>query len=436
MLGFALLLLLTYLTLTAALREQIKVKVAEDLQALATEAANDGTHAAVQDIEERLKITGGQGAFYFLSDKNGTKLAGNLQQVKMVEGWQEGAFKGLAVPSAKLNDDEDHQLWGEGRFLPGGSFLFVGQDAFRVLSAQEAIIDTFLWSAGIALVLATLVGTLISQGFLRRIDAINRTSESIMEGKLKARIPVRGTSDEIDQLSVNLNRLFDSNQNLLESLKQVTINIAHDLRTPLSRLRQGLEEARASEADTQKYGTAIDAAISDSNEILGTFAALLRIAQIESGSRKSGFRQIDLSALVQRIADAYAPVAEDQGKILGAKIEPGMTFHGDAELLLQATSNLVENAIKHTPAEARIDISLHRSNSDVTLVVADTGPGIPIDMRTKVLERFFRLERSRTTPGNGLGLALVVAVADLHGISLTLEDNHPGLRVTLRFPNG
>lgn len=436
MLGFALLLILTYLTLTAALREQIKVKVAEDLQALATEAANDGSHSAVQDIEERLRISGGQGAYYYLADKNRLKLAGNLQNVAIREGWQESAFQDMVVPSVKLNEDEDHQLWGQGQFLQDGSFLFVGQDAFRVLSAQEAIVDTFLWSAGIALALATFVGTLISQGFLRRIDAINRTSESIMLGKLISRIPVRGTSDEIDRLSINLNRLFDSNQNLLESLKQVTTNIAHDLRTPLSRLRQGLEEARSGKNDPLNYGAAIDTAISDSNEILGTFAALLRIAQIESGSRKSAFREVDLSAMAERLSVAYAPVAEDQSKVFSARIEPGLSIHGDGELLLQAVANLVENAIKHTPAEAKIELCLKRSNSGISLIVSDTGLGIPSDLRSKVLERFFRLERSRTTPGSGLGLALVAAVADLHDIDLLLADNQPGLRVELQFPEG
>lgn len=434
MLSFGLLLLLTYLTLTAALREQIKVKVVEDLHALAAEASNDGLRSAVQDIEERLKLSAGQGAFYLLTDKDGNRLAGNLQQITRLEGWQETSFRGVAFPVARLGEDEDHRLWGQGQFLQDGSFLFVGQDAFRVLSAQEAIVDSFLWSAGIALLLAAFVGTLISQGFLRRIDAINRTSQAIMQGTLKARIPVRGTSDEIDQLSVNLNRLFDSNQNLLESLKQVTTNIAHDLRAPLTRLRQGLEEARAGHADAQRYGEAIDNAITDSDELLSTFAALLRIAQIESGSRRSGFREIDLSAIVERLVAAYAPVAEDQGKTLNARVEPGLLLQGDGELLLQAAANLVENALKHTPADARIDVMLKRSNSDIVLTVADTGPGIPADMRSKVLDRFFRLERSRTTPGSGLGLALVAAVADLHGIDLRLEDNNPGLLVRLRFP--
>ena len=434
MLGFAFLLLLTYFTLTTALREQIKAKVAEDLQALATEAANDGSNSAVQDIEERLKISGGQGALYYLADKNGDKLAGNIQRVNAIEGWQESALQGSTIPSAKLNEDEDHQLWGQGKFFPDGSFLFVGQDAFRVLAAQEAVIDAFLWSAGIALVLATGVGTLISQGFLRRIDAINRTSESIMEGKLRARIPVRGTSDEIDKLSRNLNRLFDSNQKLLESLKAVTTNIAHDLRTPLSRMRQGLEEARASEANAESFFAVIDTAIGDLNEILETFAALLRISQIESGSRKSGFKNIDLSSLVDRLAVVYLPVAEDQSKALSVKVEPGLVLEGDAELLLQAIANLVENAIKHTPPDARIEVILQRAGGDIILSVADTGLGIPADMRSKVFERFFRLEQSRTTPGNGLGLALVAAVVELHKATVTLADNDPGLRVEIRFP--
>lgn len=434
MLSFGLLLLLTYLTLTAALRDQIKVKVQEDLETLITESNEDGVNSMVNDVQEHTAAAKNLGAYFYLEDSNGNRLAGNLVKIPRVVGWQENPLLDLVTDNADIAADGDHQLWGQGMLLDDGSFLFVGQDAVRVLSAQEAIVNTFLWSAGIALLLAAAVGTLVSQGFLRRIDAINRTSQSIMSGTLKARIPVSGTSDEIDQLSFNLNKLFDRNQTLLESLKQVTTNIAHDLRSPLSRLRQGLETARTGHSNAKRYGVAIDNAIEESDQLLSTFAALLRIAQIESGSRKAAFRQLDLSAVVDRLVGAYQAVAEDQGKSLTSAVEKHVAFHGDSELIIQALANLLENALQHTPSGSLIDISLAQTTSGAELAVADTGPGIPIEDRNHVFERFYRLERSRTTPGNGLGLTLVAAVAELHGIALELQDNNPGLKVQLHFP--
>jgi signal transduction histidine kinase len=434
MLSFALLLLLNYLILTAALRDQIKVKVEEDLQSLSAEWREDGLPSIVKDVEERSNVTPALGAFYYLEDRNGKKLAGNLSNIKRITNWQEVSFQDYFPDSTIFDTDEDHQLWGQGMILPDKSFLFVGQDAIRVISAQEAVIDTFLWSGSVALLLAALVGAAISQGFLRRIDAINRTSQTIMDGTLKARIPVIGTSDEIDQLSVNLNRLFDQNQNLLESLKLVTTNIAHDLRTPLSRLRQGLEAALTGRPDVKRYGQTINNAIVESDQLLATFAALLRISQIESGSRKAAFRQFNLSETVSRITTAYQPVAEDQGKSLNATIADGVLINGDSELILQALANLLENALRHTPAGSRIDVRLSDTPTSSEIVFADDGPGIPAELRKRVFERFYRLQNSRTTPGNGLGLTLVAAVAELHQGHVELSDNHPGLRVLLKFP--
>ena len=431
---FATLLAVTYFTATAALREQISARVTEETQALLVEYNNDGRGSVVQDIEERLKLSGNAGSYYVVYDENGNKLAGNLQQLPRLASWVERDFQQVLPPQATATIDQDHQLWGQGTALVDGGFLFVGQDAFRVLAAQEAVIDAFAWAAAIAFLLAAAGGIFLSGRFLRRIDAINRTSQAIMEGNLKERIPVRGTSDEIDKLSLNLNQLFDGNQLLLESLRQVTTDIAHDLRSPLSRLRQGLEEARMWEGDAQSYVKAIDGAIVESDQLLSTFSALLRIAQIESGTRKLGFKDIDLSALLQRAFNAYSAVAEDSGKDLVANITPAISYHGDADLLLQMFVNMLENAIRHTPAGTRINLTLELRHGAPFAVVSDSGPGIPVVLRDKVFQRFFRLETSRTTHGNGLGLAMVAAVSGLHGIAVALKDNHPGLRVELNFP--
>jgi signal transduction histidine kinase len=431
---FAILLALTYWTATAALRGQIQSQISEESQALLADAASDGTASIIQDIAERLKLDGSSAGYYILYDSGGSKIAGNLDQVPVKAGWQQLEFRDAMAAQPVSLADEDHELWGLGSALPGGGFLFVGQDAFRVLTAQEAVIESFAWSASIAFLLAALAGVVLSQGFLRRIDAINRTSQSIIGGKLKERIPVRGTSDEIDKLSMNLNRLFDSNQSLLESLRQVSSDIAHDLRTPLSRLRQGLEEARMRASDVKSYEQAVDGAIVESDHLLATFAALLRIAQIESGSRKAGFKDMDLSLVFDRVADAYRAVAEDADKSISVAITPGVKHHGDAELLLQMTANLLENAIRHTPPGTQITVSLESRATGARAVVADSGPGIPAELRDKVFQRFYRLDASRGSAGNGLGLALVSAIAGLHGIAISLEDSGPGLRVVLDFP--
>jgi signal transduction histidine kinase len=255
-----------------------------------------------------------------------------------------------------------------------------------------------------------------------------------MDGRLKERIPIKGTSDEMDRLSANLNKLFDSNQKLLESLKHVTTNIAHDLRSPLSRLRQGLESVRLSGGSKKTYEAAVDAGIEEADKLLATFSGLLRIAQIESGSRKAAFRSLDLSDVVERVAGAYRAVAEDQCKRLQAAIEPAVHITGDRDLLVQMFANLVENAIRHTPPRTDIVLKLISDGTGITSEVADSGPGIPIAERDKVFERLYRLDASRSTPGSGLGLSLVAAVGVLHDIEITLADNDPGLRVILRFP--
>ena len=431
---FMSLLVVTYLTTTTALRGQMQSEIRAQLAVMAHEAQSDGIATIIQDIQERTTPSDRQAEYYYLSDNKGKKLAGNLDGITMQEGWQESGLSDSVIAKPDGDADDDHQIWGQGVYLSDGSFLLVGQDAFRVLSAQESIINSFAWSSGIALMLAVLAGLAVSRGFLHRIDDINNTSLAIIDGRLKERIPVRGTSDEIDRLSANLNRLFDSNQSFLESLKQVSANIAHDLRTPLSRLRQGLEEARSKTGDSKAYAAAIDAAVIESDQLLATFTALLRIAQIESGSRKAGFKTISLTSIFERVAGAYRAVAEDQGKELATTLEPEIEFHGDGELLLQMIANLTENAIRHTPLGTRIVLTLENSDRGIAATVADSGPGIPADLRDKVFEHFYRLDTGRAAAGNGLGLSLVSAIANLHGIRVSLNDNRPGLLVTLVFP--
>jgi signal transduction histidine kinase len=286
-----------------------------------------------------------------------------------------------------------------------------------------------VWASGLALLLAIVGGAVIGASFLRRIDTITRTSRAIMAGDLSARIPGRGTHDEIDQLVLSLNAMLSRIQQLMEGLRQVSSDIAHDLRTPLGRLRQHLEDARERAKTTADYDAATDASIKEADELLETFSALLRIAQVEAGAQKRGFGEVDLSDLVRSIGEAYQPAAEDSKHMLHYKVEDGIRLKGDRQLLAQMFSNLVENALRHTLAGSTVVLSLRRMGSGFEAEVADNGPGIPEAEHKKVFDRFYRLDRSRSTAGSGLGLALVKAIAGLHGLSIRLEDAAPGLRV-------
>jgi len=277
-------------------------------------------------------------------------------------------------------------------------------------------------------------GIALSVAFLGRVDVITRTAEAIIGGNIQRRIPLRGTEDDLDRLAATLNHMLDRITALMESLRQVSSDVAHDLRTPLGRMRQTLDEARRSARTMADYEQAVDRALGEADGLLDTFAALLRIAQIESGSRRAGFRRLDLSALVSSIGQTFAPVAEDDGRTLNIDVAEGVEIEGDRELLTQMLVNLIENAIHHTGTGAQLAVSLTADGGSPRLCICDDGPGIPAADRANVLQRFYRLERSRTHSGNGLGLALVAAIVDLHGARLGLGDNAPGLRVTIQFP--
>lgn len=360
---------------------------------------------------------------YVLQDALGRRIA-NLPSLPPVVGWADIVLREAsdAAPARRVR--------ALGVALPGGGHLLVGRDLAQVDALRDMITRAFLWVIGATVALALLGGGLVSARFLARVDAIGRAAREIVDGKLSQRLPVGSGGDEFDRLTGELNRMLDRMQQLMENLAQVSSDIAHDLRTPLSRLRQRLESARLHAGSIAAYQTAIDQAIDDTDAVLATFGALLRIAQIEAGGRRANFAAVDLSALFETIVETYAAVAEDSGQSLTGRIAPGVRGWGDKELLTQMLANLVENAIRHSPAGARVTVTL----DGLTGVVSDSGPGIPEAERGKVFRRFYRLESSRTTPGSGLGLSLVAAVAELHGITVALGDNQPGLKATLRFP--
>jgi len=291
----------------------------------------------------------------------------------------------------------------------------------------------FGWSSAITLVLAFAGGALMSGGLLRRIETISRTARDIMAGDFSRRIPVRGTGDEFDHLVASLNAMLERNEAAMESVRQVSNDIAHDLRTPLTRLRQRLDLAQRRARSVEEWRRAAEGCISDMDAILETFGGLLGIAQIESGMPTRRFTKVDLSELLRTVMEVYQPMAEEKEQPFTADIASGLTVWGDRELLTQMIANVIENAMKHSPTGASIGLVTSESPSTIAVAVSDSGPGIPTEERARVFQRFYRLERSRSTPGSGLGLSLVEAIAALHQMGIELTDNGPGLRVTLRF---
>ncbi|MBS4047914.1 MAG: HAMP domain-containing histidine kinase [Alphaproteobacteria bacterium] len=423
-----------YVVTGNALRDGLVHIVSAEVASLNEEYEEDGLMHVRDEIGIRLNAGLRPSTYYLLLDPAGQRLAGTLSPRKPVVGWHELQQPSSGEEASAPNGiARERVLLAFGQKFEDGSFLLVAEDSFRVVEAQEAIIRAFVAAFALIIVLGFGGGILLSTGFLRRIDEISRTAQVIVTGNLRDRIPTRGTGDEIDRLAQGLNEMFDRLQALIDSLRQVSNDIAHDLRTPLSRLRQKLEAAQAKSTTVEGYKSAVGLAISDVDAILQTFAALLRIAQIEAGTRKAAFSAVDLSILFRSICDTYSAVAEDNGQVISADIADGVLVHGDKELLTQMLANLVENSIRHCPPGATIHFGLMDGVDGVVGTVSDNGPGIPLDAREKVFRRFYRLESSRTTAGNGLGLSLVSAVAEVHHIQVTLHDKAPGLVVRLAF---
>lgn len=416
-----------YWTATAAMQNDMAAVLRSEALQLAEVHRRSGLAGLANQITRRINFRTKGPIFYLLQAPNSRVVVGNLPGMPPVNGVIDFEPR-QDSPDAEA---ERPKLMGFGLTLPDGAFLLVAQDSTRLADMQHAIVRAFAWASGLALLLAIAGGALLGTNFLRRIDTITRTSRAIMEGDLSARIPVRGTHDEIDQLIVSLNAMLARIQQLMDGLRQVSSDIAHDLRTPLGRLRQQLEDARERATTTGDYQAATEAAIEEADELLATFSALLRIAQVEAGAQRSAFAAFDLSGLVKSLGETYEPVAEDAGHFLDVAVQDGISFTGDRQLLAQLLTNLLENALRHTPEGTRVFLGLERTDSGVEIAVADNGPGIPDAERDKVFDRFYRLDRSRSTAGSGLGLAMVKAIAGLHGLSIRLEDAKPGLRVVL-----
>lgn len=379
-------------------------------------------------------------------DGDGRLRAGSLPAQALGERWEE-----LTVERARHNDDgdDDHDrrkrkgkdedrdvdaaiVRGHGVRLPGGGLLWVGHDSRSLHELREQLAGAMAAGLAITVLLSLGLGLFMAWQVNRRVEAMNRTARSIMAGDLSRRLAVNGTGDEFDRLAEQFNAMLERIQALMENVQRVSSDIAHDLRTPLTHLRQRLE--RASDGAGAVPHDVLEAALADTDAILRTFDALLRIAQIESGRRRARFAEVNLHDLLADLAETYSPVADDMGQTLRTDLDAQAKVRGDRDLLTQLFANLIENALRHCPRGSHVVVSSRSAPGAVLAGVTDDGPGIPAAERQNVLEPFCRLDASRSTPGSGLGLTLARAVADLHGATLSLQDNNPGLRVELRFP--
>jgi len=409
--------------------------ISAELDGLRDEYTLNGLESLRSVVELRSNASEDTDRIYLLAAPDLTPLAGTLPSWPRDGARTDGWINFIANEGEGESDGHERVASRALRVeLPGGYHLLAGRTLHDREDLYEHLLRNLFWALAVTLVLALAGGLVMSRSVLRRIETINRTSRSIMAGHLDQRMPITGSGDEYDQLSEQLNAMLDQISRLMDGMRQVTDNVAHDLRSPLSRLRSRLDVTLLSARSEQEYRAVIEQTITDVDELLMTFNALLNIAQTEAGTRRDDWEEVNMSILAQDAAELYQPLAEDQGLKFITRIEGNLKLPGNRHLLTQALGNLLDNAIKYTPKGGTVELGAAHVNTAIEVTVCDNGPGIAAPDRDRVLERFVRLEASRSTPGNGLGLSMVRAVAKLHNAQLELQDNQPGLRVVLRFP--
>jgi signal transduction histidine kinase len=421
--SFALLFAVIFWSTSRFMRHQIDDSVANELNEITSEAPGDV--AAMRAMVSGLARES-SGFAYLFEDAKGQVLAGNVHALVP----RVGVFEWDSGPTP--DGQRRGHIRGKGVRL-GDNYLFVGWSTHQLHEMEEFIASSFIWGSIAAIVVALAGGAVMSGRLVRKIETVSATSRDIIRGDLTQRVPVEHAGDEFDRLSLSVNAMLDRIETLMHDLRQVTTDIAHDLRTPLTRLGQRLEYAARSNADAQALRENLAGARREVDDILAMFAAILRIAEVESGARKAAFSAVDMGEIVDTVAEVYRGAADEKGQKLEHRMDPGVGALGDRELLVQLLANLVANAIGHCPPGTHIEVLAANRDGFVEICVSDNGPGIPAALRAKALQRFVRLENSRTTPGHGLGLSLAAAIANLHDAPLCMKDNFPGLRVSLRL---
>jgi signal transduction histidine kinase len=451
---------LVYLTVFALFAAFLLGYFALNTRRLITEQITDTVNAEITGLSEQYRLGGIRrlvvvvdnrsrrpgSSLYLVTTFNGQALAGNVTALAPGildnPGWTETVYH--RIDEAETSEHAAHEALVRVFQLPGGFRLLVGRDLDERERLYRIVLSAGRWSVAIVVVLGLLGGFLVTRRVLRRVDAMTETTRTIMAGDLGGRLPVAGTGDELDRLAENLNAMLERIEALMHGLKEVSDNIAHDLKTPLTRLRNRSEEALRTAKSEAEYRAALESTIEESEGLIRTFNALLMIARAESGQARDDMSEFDASEIANDVGELYEPLAEEKGITLKVEAQTPAKVRGNRELVSQALANLVDNAIKYAqPAAtgangATPEIVVRAFNEDdrIMLTVADSGPGIPSADRSRAVERFVRLEQSRCQPGSGLGLSLASAVARLHGGELSLQDNNPGLKSVIALPRG
>ncbi len=428
-----------YISYTAnvVLNSQVRDTIRTELLGLADQYRAGGLVAVVEAIDQRAYQPGA--SLYLVTDVSGRIIAGNVSRVS-VELLGQSGVDPVTIPYERFAGDRgDRTAMVQVVRLAGGYRILVGRDIGEREQFRTIIGSALAWALALMIGLALLSWFFVSRRVLKRIDSISATGRRIMTGDLSGRLEVTGTGDEFDRLAESLNAMLVRIEDLLNGLKDVSNNIAHDLKTPLTRLRNRVETALAGDGEPESYREALEATIEESDRLIRTFDALLMIARIEAGSPGGEDTEIDAAAIVRDVVELYEPVAEEAGMAIDLRAGEPVCIRAGRELISQAVANLIDNAIKHAGrtdrAEGgRLAISVAAEQDELVLTVADDGPGIPEADRTRVLQRFVRLEKSRSQPGSGLGLSLVAALVRLMQGSIVLGDGEPGLVVTVRLP--
>jgi len=422
--------------------EQITTTINTEISGLSEQYSQGGIRRLVIVVDLRSRRPGS--SLYLVTTATGEGLAGNVGSLQPGvldhPGWLETNYRRLEAP-----EGSEHRALVQVVQLPGGFRLLVGRDLEERERIFGIIANAGQWSLALVVVLGLAGGFFVSRRVLNRIDAMTETAQTIMAGDLAGRLPVAGTGDELDRLADHLNAMLERIEALMRGLKEVSDNIAHDLKTPLTRLRNRCEEALRGKANVAEYRATLESTIAESDDLIRTFDALLMIARAESGQARDNIAEFDAASIARDVGELYEPLAEQKGLELKVEAPSPSPVRGNRELVSQALANLVDNAIKYAKpngaaidgvngAPAEIVVKAGSEGDRITLTVADRGPGIPETDRGRVIERFVRLEQSRSEPGSGLGLSLASAVARLHGGELKLEDNQPGLRSTIALP--
>jgi signal transduction histidine kinase len=419
--------LATYFLVRAEIYSSLDNSVSETFSMIEQSYAPGDVEDMVQTMDSFSRFQNGDRRVFFLASPDGKKLAGKLTRFVPSSGLRTASAEELGL----AGDERFRIMTGK----VGGNDLLVGESLEATDDLTQILFINFAWMSVLTTILACVAGLYLARRAQTRIEVIAETMTEVSNGSLSQRIRLNGSGDDIDVISAQINAALDRLSDLMDGMRQVSADIAHDLKTPLNRLKLILEDAALRDENGETVSEQLEEALQESDQINSTFAALLRISQIEAGARKTRFAPINMRQVFETVAEIYEDVADENGHVLTFDQDnaPECPIDGDKELLTQLFANLVENAINHCPAKTSIDLSLKESDAGFVAIVADHGGGIPDDEREKVFRRLYRLDKSRNSPGHGLGLSMVKAIADLHGMTIVIEDNHPGARFALSW---